>query len=124
MIYKEYEGFTKTYVICRATGFGVTEAPYIQKEVVYETNSYEAASNKQKELTIANNTEEEIKSTWRPNTYWINVNTLSDEGIRLHKELECEFNEKLAKMKESKDFDVFKSGEYTFHKAKFPEFEN
>lgn len=124
MIYAEYPGYTKTYVICRGEGFGVAEAPYIQKEVVFETDSFEEANNKREELIKSNNTEEDLKSSWVPNTYWVNVNTLSAIGKSLEAEFEKTYfsKEAIKKLDESGEYDKFQVGEYTFRTKKNPLF--
>lgn len=120
MIYKEYEGFTKTYVVCRGEGFGVMEAPYIQKEVVFETDSYEEANSKSEELKKANNTEEDLKSSWVPNTYWVNVNTLSHKASLLKKGFEGFTDDEIETMKTSGEYTILKVGEYSFYHKKHP----
>jgi hypothetical protein len=119
MIYQKYEGFTKTYVICRGEGFGVMEAPYIQKEVVFETDDYNEALSEQERLTKANNTAKEIKSTWIPNTYWINVNTLSKKGEELFNGTQGDFETKPIDLD---NFDITNVGEYTFYHKKHPKY--
>lgn len=104
MIYKDYIGFTKTYVVVHNTGFGVMEANYIEKEVVFETNYIDEAYSKSIEFRNKNNTEEEIKSSWIPNTYWVNVNTLNIEGQKLYKILRNEVEEKIKLAKESGNY--------------------
>lgn len=83
MGYKDYIGYTKTYVVCRNEGFGVMEAPYEEKEVVFETDDKDEAESMATKLKIENNTPEEIKSSWVPNTYRVNINTLSEEGAKM-----------------------------------------
>jgi hypothetical protein len=119
MIYQKYEGFTKTYVICRGEGSGVAEDPYIQKEVVCETDNYENALKLQDILTKENNTPKQIESTWIPNTYWINVNILSKKGEELFNEAQSRFGAKVANLD---DFDISKVGGYTFYHRKHPKY--
>lgn len=83
MQYKDYEGYSKTYVLVHNTGFGVMEDNYIEHDVVYETDDYEDAQNKALEFKIKNNKPEDIQSSWCYNTYHINVNTLSNKGQEL-----------------------------------------
>jgi hypothetical protein len=83
MIYKDYKGCTKTYVIVHNQGSGATGEPYRELEVVYETDDYNDAKNKALELENKYNTPAEIQSTWLSNTFIINVNLLSEGGKKL-----------------------------------------
>lgn len=95
MTYKEYKGYTKAYIVVHNTGFGVMEAPYKEKEVVYETDSLKEAEKVSRKFEKKNNSKKDIKSTWIPNTYWINVNTLSPKGKLLEKEFDSKCNDKI-----------------------------
>lgn len=86
MIYKDYKGYTKTYVIVHNQGSGATGEPYRELEVVYETDDYNDAKNKALEFENKHNTPSEIQSTWLSNTYIINVNLLSEGGKKLLKQ--------------------------------------
>lgn len=94
MEYKDYIGFTKTYVLVHNTGTGIMEDNYVERDVVYETDDYKDAENKSLELKLKNNTKSQIESNWCNNTYQINVNTLSDYGKKLCKEFVDNFYNK------------------------------
>lgn len=113
MRYAEYENYTKVYVIVHNTGFGVMEAPYEEEGVVFETDSLEEAQSKSKEFEVANNTKEQIKSSWIPNTYHINVNTLSEGGKKLLGEFNDNFNGR-----DMSKYDKQEIGGYTFYTQK------
>jgi len=93
MNYAEYEGFSKPYIVQHNTGTGVMEDPYKPKKVVGEFDTKEEAESFANKLFKENNTPEQIKSTWFNNTYWVNVNTSSDEGKELFEKLREGFKE-------------------------------
>jgi len=92
MRYKDYNGYTKTYVIVHVTGNGVIEDPFIDHSVVFETNNKNEANSKVKKLTLENNSIAEIESSWYNNRYHININTLSKNGANLYKQFNKEFD--------------------------------
>lgn len=110
MKYKQYPNCTKTFVVVRNTGFGVMESPYEEHEVVFEHDDLDVAKAESKSLTERNNTPEQIKSSWIPNTYQINVNTLSESGKKLEQEFDKDFDERIA----NGNYDVKKIGDITF----------
>ncbi len=81
MTYKNYPGYSKTYILVHNTGFGVMEAPYEEKEIVFEANTLEEAQAEAKRLTDLNNPGND--TSWKENTYHININTLTDKGKEL-----------------------------------------
>lgn len=93
MTYKEYPEIKETYVVVQNSGFGVQEAPYEEVGVVFSTNDKEEAYKKAEELKIANNSPEDIKSSWVPNTYCVNINTSSEEGKKLSNKFSDAFRE-------------------------------
>ena len=113
MEYREYPS-DKTYIVVHKTGFGVMENPYTEKEVAYESNSLKDAKDKANELERQNNTEENIKSSWIYNTYWININTTTPEGKKLLKKFGKEFDRKMEKAKEG-NFKAYKVGDQTIY---------
>lgn len=116
MTYAEYIGFSKPYVVQHYTGTGVTEDPYEPKEVVGEFDTKEEAEGFAKKLFNENNTPEQIKSTWCDNTYWVNVNILSDKG----KQLLSEFRKGFKRVDiNPKEYDTHKVSDYTFHFKKW-----
>lgn len=64
MKYSEYENCTKVYVVVHNTGSGVIEDPYIEHEVVFETDFFGEAKAKALELRLKYNSKAEIESTW------------------------------------------------------------
>lgn len=118
MKYKEYTGYTKTYVVVHNTGFGVQEAPYEEKEVVFETDDKQEAYAKASELRTANNSSDDIASSWVPNTYWVNVNTLSEGGKLLEKEFLIQFDERLKEGLDEGKCYVGKIGDITYYSNK------
>lgn len=97
MEYREYPS-NKTYIVVHKTGFGVVESPYLEKEVVYESNSLKVAQKKADELEVQNNSTEEIKSSWVSNTYWININTTTKQGKKLLEKFGKEFDRQMEKV--------------------------
>lgn len=112
----EYRKYTsnKTYIVVHKTGFGVMENPYVEKEVVYESNSLKDAEKKAKELEIQNNSAEDIKSSWVSNTYWININTTTKQGEKLLAKFGKEFEEKMKKVR-WKNYKPYKMGDQTIY---------
>ncbi len=98
MQYKEFPGH-KTFVIIHNIGFGVMEDPYTELDISTSCDSLEEAEKEAKSIKVANNTPEEIASSWVPNTYHINVNTLTDEGKRLLDAFHIKFDQLLDKAK-------------------------
>lgn len=116
MTYDNYKGFTKPYVVQHYTGTGVMEDNYIAREVVGEFDTKIEAETFADKMFKANNTPEQIKSTWYDNTYSVNVNTLSDKGKELLTDLEKGFG----KIKINKeDYEKMVVGERTFYFKKF-----
>lgn len=124
MTYKEYPGYTKAYIIMHCTGFGVMEARYIDKEVVFETDDIEAAKSKAKELEFENNTLKEIESTWIPNTYHININTLAEKGKELHAEFCKEFDQRFKDIKKNKNYNKVKIAGHEIYFQSCPIFDD
>lgn len=85
MLYRDFPESDKTYIVMHKTGFGVMESPYYDKEIVYETNDSGKAHTIAEYLTETNNTTEEIKSSWTPNTYWVYLNTATPCGKEIQK---------------------------------------
>lgn len=124
MKYKDYEGFTKPYVIVHNTGFGVMEAPYQEHEIVGEADTYLEAQRLSKQFERENNTRDEIRSSWIPNTYHINVNTNCIEGQFLLKEIEKEADKAFEKVKcNPENYSTHKIGGMTYHFQKLPDFD-
>ena len=115
MTYKDYKGFTKTYVVVYVTGTGVMEDNFIEHDVVFETDNKEEADKKAEELKTYNNSPADIESTWYRNRYHVNVNTLSEGGKKLGEKFKNDFNERLQKGLEEGIYDVVKIGEIAFH---------
>lgn len=117
MKYTDYHGWTKPYVIVHNTGFGVMEAPFIEHEVVAEANTWEEAVKMANKLKVNNNSAEDIRSSWVPNTYHINVNTNCDEGKALLVEFEKEVDKAFQKVIDNPDgYDTIKTRDgFTFH---------
>lgn len=116
MIYKEYNGFTKCYVVVHNTGFGVIEAPYEEKEVVFETDLLHEAEAKSRELTSINNNPD--CGSWKENTYHININTLSELGKLMERKFEQDFNQMIESGMKAGNLRVAKIGNMTFYSPK------
>ncbi len=121
MTYKEYPDCTKTYIVVHQTGFGVMEAPYVEKEVVYETNSQGHAHRKAEEFTKERNPDYG-KTSWLNHTYIVNINILTKKGALLHKQFGKEFDERWKEGKKRGD-KAYKVGQYTFLVAPHPAFD-
>tara|TARA_R100000655_G_C2889622_1_gene176834 strand:+ start:170 stop:538 length:369 start_codon:yes stop_codon:yes gene_type:complete len=115
MTYKDYEGFTKTYVVVYVTGTGVMEDNFIDHSVVFQTDDKREAEIKAEELKIQNNSPVEIESTWYRNRYHVNVNILSKGGKRLYEKFKCDFDERIQKGLQEGIYDVKKVGDMTFY---------
>lgn len=115
MTYKDYDGFTKTYVVVYVTGTGVMEDNFIEHNVVFETNDKGEADSKAEELEMQNNSEADIKSTWYSNRFHVNINTLSEGGKKLHEKFKSDFDQKIQKGLEDGIYDVKKVGDMTFY---------
>jgi len=115
MTYKDYEGFTKTYVVVYITGTGVMEDNFIDHNVVYETDNKDEADKKAEELKRHNNSPAEIESTWYSNRYHVNINTLSENGKILQKQFQSDFDKRLDKGLKNGHYDKVKIGEMTFY---------
>lgn len=116
MTYKEYPNCTKTFVVVHKTGFGVQEAPYIEKEVVFESDDEQIAQTEADRLTKENN--EPDCGSWKENTYWINVNTLTEQGKKLIEEFHSQFDERLKKGLEESKYNVMQVGDRTYYTDK------
>lgn len=116
MSYKEYNGFTKCYVVVHNTGFGVMESPYIEKEVVFETNLLHEAEIKAKELTAINNSPD--CGSWKENTYHVNINTLNELGKLMERKFEQDFNKMIKEGMDAGALKVTKIGDMTFYSPK------
>ena|SRR5690349_960751 len=121
MEYKNYDGFSKTYVVEHNTGYGTMESNFEPVAVVFETDDLDVAKEKSAEFQRANNSKEDIESTWILNTYHINVNTLSVGGKALHKRFESKFKKYLNSIKDDPNFIKYQVGETTVYMAKWPE---
>lgn len=113
MEYREYPS-NKTYIVVHKTGFGIMEAPYVEKEVVYESNNLKDAEKKADEFEIQNNSPKEIKSSWVPNTYWININITTKQGKQLLDKFGKEFDEQMKKVK-TENYKTYKIGDSTLY---------
>jgi hypothetical protein len=85
MVYKEYPGINKTYVVVHQTGTGPMEDPYIEKGPIFFTNSLAVANKVVSKNRKYHNSPAELRSSWVPNTYVIHVNTLTKKGAFLLK---------------------------------------
>lgn len=83
MYYKDYPTSSKTFVVVHNTGYGVMESPYIEKEVVFESDSMVEAKIEAERLTVLNNDPD--CGSWQNNTYWVNTNTSTEVGKVLEK---------------------------------------
>lgn len=125
MRYKDYEGYTKPYIIVHNTGFGVMEDNYVEHEVVAEADTYLEATRIAKQFERENNTTEEIQSSWIPNTYHINVNTNCKDGQILLKEWEKESDKAFQRVKDNPEqYTTHKANGFTYHFQKIPEFDS
>lgn len=115
MTYKDYKGFTKTYVVVYVTGTGVMEDNFIDHNVVFETDDKDEADAKANELKIHNNSPAEIESTWYSNRYHVNVNTLSKNGKKLLTNFKNEFDERLQQGLKEGIYNEVKVGDMTFY---------
>jgi hypothetical protein len=102
--YAEFEGHTKTFIIKHIQGVGVIESPFVEKEIMFETDDEKEAEKQVIKLKKYYNSPEDLETTWYSNRYQIQVNTLTDKGKELHKEF-LVYLEKLKKQitKNSKD---------------------
>jgi len=108
MNYKNYEGFTKTYIVVCVTGNGVMEDNFIDHDIVFESNDKGEADSKANELTLKNNSFAEIQSTWYSHRYQVNINTLSDGGKLLYKKFEQEFKKRNREFKKQQKLNLEK----------------
>jgi len=115
MTYKDYEGFTKTYVVVYVTGTGVMEDNFINHDVVFETDNKDEAESKANELKIRNNSPADIESTWYSNRYHVNINTLSEGGKKLLEEFKSDFDKRIQEGLKKGIYDVKKVGDMTFY---------
>jgi len=115
MTYKDYDGFTKTYVVVYVTGTGVMEDNFIDHDVVFETDDKGEADSKAEELKIQNNSPVDIESTWYRNRYHVNINTLSEGGKKLYEKFKSDFDERIQKGLKDGIYDVKKVGDMTFY---------
>lgn len=115
MIYKDYEGFTKTYVVVYVTGTGVMEDNFVDHDVVFETDNKDEAELKANEFKIRNNSPADIESTWYSNRYHVNINTLSEMGKKLLEKFQSDFDERLQKGLKEGRYDEVKVGDMTFY---------
>ena len=99
----------------RCSGFGVMEAPYIDEEIVFETDSEDEAITESKKLRNINNTPEQIKSSWVPNTYWVHVNTSTEKGKELLDIFEKEVEERLKKIQSQSNYKKIEIDGITIH---------
>ena len=104
MKYKEYTGYTKTFIVVHNTGFGVQEASYQEQGIVYETDNEADAYKKADELRTKNNSAEDLKSSWAYNAYQVNINTLTEQGKEFLKKFESDFEESLEKIKSNPNY--------------------
>ncbi len=115
MNYQDYPNYTKTFIVMRCSGFGVMEAPYQDEEVVFETDNEDEAYAESNRLRETNNTPEQIKSSWIPNTYWVHVNTSTEAGKKLLAEFQREANERLENLKQQPNYKMVTIGRVTVH---------
>lgn len=99
----------------RCSGFGVMEANYVDEEIVFQTDDQEEAYEKARSLTKENNTPEQIKSSWIPNTYWVHANTLTVEGKRLLAEFDAKHKKTFDRIKNHPNYTETKIGGVTIH---------
>ena len=123
MTYKEYPDHKGCYVIVHYTGYGVMEDPYIEREPVYSTNDCDDTEALVHAFTEDYNTPEQIESTWIPDTFHINVNTITDKGKQLHKEFTEVFEIKLKEVKQDPRMQEMKFGSQTIYFIPMPEFD-
>jgi len=121
MKYKNYEGYTKTYILVHNTGTGTMEDNYMEHEVVYETDDYDDAENKALELKLKNNPKKDIESSWCNNTYHININTLTDKGKRLLSDFKVRADESFKKLIKSGDYTVNEIDGVKFYMQNIPQ---
>lgn len=95
----------------RCSGFGVMEALYQDEEIVFETDDEEEAYKEADRLLHANNSEETIKSSWIPNTYWVHANTATEIGQRALDKFRAEVEVEIQKAKDSGNYYEVKPGE-------------
>lgn len=95
MEYKQYPNHTKAYIVVRMMGSGAQGDTFSEQEVCFETDDKIEAVAKIEELTIANNTPEEIKSSWKSNTFLMNINTCSEYGKKLEEDFSEIFEKRL-----------------------------
>lgn len=113
MKYKKYKQSNKAYIVMQCSGFGVMEAPYVDEEIVFETNDKDEAYKETDRLFHANNSKETIKSSWIPNTYWVYTNTNTEIGKLEYDKFCAKFDETVRKAKESGNYHEHKSGDMT-----------
>ncbi len=111
MRYQEHPKFTKGFIVMRCSGFGVMEANYEDEEVMFETDSMEEAYAEADRLLHANNSEETIKSSWIPNTYWVHANTSTEIGKAEYDKFRAESDETIRIAKEEGRYRVVRAGE-------------
>ncbi len=113
MRYEKHEKSDKGYIIMRCSGFGVMEANYVDEEIVFETDNKEDAYKEADRLLHENNSEETIKSSWIPNTYWVHANTNSEIGKAEYDKFRAESDETIRKAKATGNYHEHKTGDIT-----------
>ncbi len=113
MRYKKHEASDKGYVVVRCSGFGTMESGYVDEEIVYETDNKSDAYKEADRLLHLNNSEEQIKSTWIPNTYWVHANTNTEIGKSEYEKFRAKSEEVIRKAKESGNYHEHNLGDVT-----------
>lgn len=109
--------FTKTYLIQHVTGTGVMEDQFWFREIVSEHDTEEEADRAALQLKYDNNTAEEILSTWYQNSYWVKINTCTEEGKTLEEKHDQEMKNHFSKLDKSK-YDEIHYEDFTFYVQK------
>lgn len=79
------------YVVYHYTGTGVIEDPFVDKWPVEGFNNDVEARGYSSKLTIDNNSEQALKSSWYFNRYDVRINTANHIGKKLYDEWNRKF---------------------------------